>query len=384
MKAWTLIAFYLWKDIWSRWFETPGGVLSRLLVAFLLALLMLMLHAAFVLSARSIEEKINRLGVRTLLVTRTISGPEIEAGSLDLPQILAPLAAHGELLSLKQAGVAAEDEFGQTCSVAAFGDGLISALAPSLAGLGLRDAYLVTDELPQAMPVRVEIDGVGMDAVTATPPAWLAALGSRGRVILVPEALAAPWLERGHLEMALYLGNADATAGLPAVSLAVRQLLRIEGVQNAQITSPEGLIAELDELRGAQRRWLGGFGVSGGLVVALVFGSIAVLEYRQNRYIVALLRSFGTPRTLLLGRYLLEALLIVAVAAVLARSAAMAAHAPLFARAGIEPGLLDLGILDPYHWPAVWRELRWLGLGVILSILPIALALRTPVGRVLG
>jgi hypothetical protein len=384
MKAWILIAFYLWKDIWSRWFESPGGVFSRLLVAFLLALVMLMLHAAFVLSARSLEEKIDRLGVHTLLLTRSVSAQEIESGRLDLQSILAPLALHGELLALKQPGVAAQDDFGQSCAVAAFDDSLLFALAPLLDSLGARDAYLITDELPPAMPVQVEIEGTGIDAITVAPPAWLASLGSRGRVVLLPETLAEPWLEQGYLEMLLFLGNADAALELPAVSTALRQLLRLEGIQNAQLTSPEALISELAELRSSQRRWLGGFGISGGLVVALVFGSIAILEYRQNRYIVALLRSFGTPRTLLIARYLLEALVIVIVAAMLARSAASYVHGPLFARAGIEPGLLSLTKFNPYEWSNVWRELRGLGLGVLLSILPIVLALRTPVGKVLG
>jgi len=383
MKAWILIAFYLWKDIWRRWLETPGGLLSRLLVAFLLGLLMLLLHAAFSLSARSLEEKIGRLGVRTLLVTRTVSSQDLEAGAVDLPLVLAPLAGEGELLVLRQLGVVAEDDSGQPCGVAVFDEAMLTALAPGFAPLGRRLAYLVTDELPPAMPVRVDVDGVLMDCVTASPPGWLAALGSRGRLLLMPQSVAEPWLDRGYLEMLLFLGDDDGAA-LPDLVAAVRNILRLDGIQNVQMTSPEGLLAELDELRGAQRRWQGGFGVFGGLAVALVFGSIAVLEYRQNRYIVALLRSFGTPPVLLLARYLVEALILVAAAAWLARFAATAAHVPLFSRAGFEPGLLDLNLIHPYAWPELWRQWRWLGLGGLLSVVPVAFALRTPVGKVLG
>ncbi len=381
MKAWILIAFYLWKDIWKRWLETPGGLLSRLLVAFLLGLLMLAIHAGFTLSARSIEQKIDRLGVRTLMLSRSVTFTDVESGVSDLATVLSPLRGHGELLAVKQLGVMAEDDAGRSCGVAAYADSMLPALAPALAHLGNRQAYVLTDEIPPAMPVRLEVDGVVIDAVTASPPGWLAALGA-GRVLLMPESLAEPWLGRGYLELLVFLGN-DA-APLPSIAAGLRNLLRLESLRNVQLTSPEELLAQLDELRTAQRRWQGGFGAFGGLAVALVFGSIAILEYRQNRYIVALLRSFGAPPTLLVGRYLLEAAIVVALAAILARGAAVAAHPAVFSRAGIENGLLDLAVLDPYEWHEVWLHLRWLGLGALFSVLPVAFALRTPVGRVLG
>jgi predicted lysophospholipase L1 biosynthesis ABC-type transport system permease subunit len=118
-------------------------------------------------------------------------------------------------------------------------------------------------------------------------------------------------------------------------------------------------------------------------VVALVFGSIAILEYRQNRFIVALLRSFGAPAPLLLLRYAAEALLLVAVALLLVRQGIVLAHPALFALAGFEPGLLDRAVLDPYAWPAVWPQARWLLLGAALGVLPVAFALRQPVGKIL-
>ena len=38
MKSSTLIASYLWKDTWKRWFEQPGSPVARLFVTGLLAL----------------------------------------------------------------------------------------------------------------------------------------------------------------------------------------------------------------------------------------------------------------------------------------------------------------------------------------------------------
>ena len=91
MKAWTLIAFYLWKDIWSRWLETPGAVLARLLVAILLGGLMLLVQTAFTLAGRSLEARIARLGANTLVITEAVAGEG--ARPAPLGELLAPLGA---------------------------------------------------------------------------------------------------------------------------------------------------------------------------------------------------------------------------------------------------------------------------------------------------
>ncbi len=120
------------------------------------------------------------------------------------------------------------------------------------------------------------------------------------------------------------------------------------------------------------------------MAVALVFGSVAILEYRQNRFIVALLRSFGAPAPLLLLRYAAEALLLAAAAVLAARGILVATHGELFGKlAGFEPALLDRGVIDPYAWSELWRQARWLGLGAGLGVVPVALAMRAAVGRVL-
>lgn len=131
------------------------------------------------------------------------------------------------------------------------------------------------------------------------------------------------------------------------------------------------------------RQWQAAAGLLGGAAVALVFGSIAILEYRQNRFNVALLQSFGVPGTLLLLRYAAVALLLAAAAILAARGILIVAHGQLFALAGFEPALLDRALLDPYDWPEIWRQARWLALGAGLGVMPVALAMRAAVGRVL-
>jgi len=58
-------------------------------------------------------------------------------------------------------------------------------------------------------------------------------------------------------------------------------------------------------------------------------------------------------------------------------------HAPLFGLAGFEAALLDRGRFDPYAWSETARGLAWLFIGALAGTLPVAFALRQPVGRVL-
>ncbi len=383
MKAWTLIGFYLLKDIWRRWFETPGGVLSRLLVAFILGLLLLVIDSAFTLSAASIQRKISQMGVRTIVVTRAVGGMDAVREADRLANLLAPLRAEGELLRLRQAGDTAVDEFGGKRTLRIYGRDLMEALSRILPSAPASDVFVVTDKMPAGMKTTVRMaDMPAVEAIAVPPPSWLGKFGGEGLSMLAPAEAYPELLEKGFFEIIVFLGNDGAD--LEMIERRMGTLLQLEDLGNVQISSPRDLLAQLDKLEDTQRRWQGGFGIFGGVAIALVFGSIAVLEYRQNRYIVALLKSFGAPSALLGGRYFVEAALLVAAAGFLAHLASIQLHTPLFRSIGIEPGLLDRGVIDPYSPARAWSQLRWLGFGAVLSVIPIAFAIRSPVGRTLS
>jgi hypothetical protein len=381
MKAWTLIAFYLSKDIWSRWLEHPGAVLARLLVGVLLAALLLFAQAGFMLAGRSLETRVARLGAGTILLTE-VAGPD-RPERAPLGELLAPLGARAELLAFRQLPVTARDPLRGDLLVLAYGRATQTALAPALAGVRPSALHYVTPELPAGIVIELEIDGALRDAVTVAPPSWLARLPLFKPLLIIPDEEASDWLRQGHLEFCLLLADPSAPDAVRTLAESVRTLLTLENRTTAQMQSPEVLLAEIDRLDSTRRRTQAAAGLAGGAVLALVFGAIAGLEYRQNRYIVALLRSFGAPSVLVLLRYAAEALLLLALAGVGARFLAAQLHGFLFGFAGFEAGLLDRAILDPYAWPEVWHQLRWLLAGAVLSVIPISLALRQPVGKIL-
>lgn len=382
MKAWTLIAFYLSKDIWSRWLEHPGAALARLLVGVLLAALLLFAQAGFLLAGRSLENRVARLGAGTLLLTE-VAGPD-RTDRAPLGEILTPLSARAELVAFRQLPVPARDPLRNTdLLVLAYGRATHAALAPSLAAAPAASLHYVTADLPPGLPLAIDLDGVPRQAVTLAPPAWLARLPLFKPLLLLPDEDAAPWLRQGHLEFCLLLADPAQPDAVRTLSDAVRTLLLVERRDTAQLQSPEQLLAEIAALETTRLRAQAGAGLAGGVALALVFGAIAGLEYRQNRYIVALLRSFGAPSVLVLLRYAAEALILLALAGLAARALAIAGHPIAFGFAGFEPGLLDRAIIDPYAWDAIWSQLRWLLAGAALSVAPIALALRQPVGKTL-
>lgn len=381
MKAWTLIAFYLSKDIWSRWLEHPGSALARLLVGVLLAALLLLGQAGFALAGRSLETRLARLGAGTLLVTE-VAGPD-QGGRASLEELLAPAAGRAELIAFRQLPVPARDPLRGECVVLAYGPATLAALAPALAGAKDAALHYVAPGLPADVPVELEIDGVTREAVSISPPGWAARLPLLQPLVLAPEEQSGAWPDRGHLEHALLLADPARPAEVAALAAGVRALLVLSHRDAAQVQGPEAVLAEIDRLAVARDRAGRVAGLAGGLVLALVFGAVAALEYRQNRYVVALLRSFGAPGLLVLLRHAAEGLLLLAFAGLAARGIVAAAHAPLFGLAGFEPGLLDRAALDPYAWSACWPALRWLLAGAMLSVLPIAAALRHPVGRTL-
>jgi hypothetical protein len=381
MKAWTLIVFYLSKDIWSRWLEHPGAVLARLLVGVLLAALLLFAQAGFMLAGRSLETRVARLGAGTLLLTE-VSGPD-RLDRAPLGEILSPLSTRAELLAFRQLPVPARDPLRGDLLVLAYGRATHAALAPALAGGPPSALHYITRDLPPGIRYEVELDGILREVVTVTPPAWLTRLPLFNPLLILPDDQAAHWLRQGHLEFCLLLADPNQPDSVRTLADAVRTMLLVERRDTAQLQSPETLLDEIQKLNVTRQRTQAAAGLAGGVVLALVFGAIASLEYRQNRYIVALLRSFGAPSFLVLLRYAVEAALLLALAGLGAFLLATQLHPWLFGFAGFELGLLDRAMLDPYAWAEVWSQLRWLLVGAILSVLPISLALRQPVGKIL-
>ncbi len=382
MKASILIVSYLLKDIWCRWLETPGAVAARVVVAGLLALLMLFVQAAFVLAARSLESRVHAFGANLVVVFANHSHSDVSHGRTPLGTLLAPLRSEGGLVTLKVAHLSAQTEYGQPLAVVAYDDASLPGLATHLSGTDHAGIVLLTEAFVSGMPVGCLIEGIELQATVRPLPAQLGSVLGRTDVLLIPEGTISEALARGHQELALFTAN-DAERA-PMIGTAIQSLLDTEGFQGTQVRSAAAWLDELAALRDRQMKWQTTLAALCLAVLVLVFGSIALLEYRQNSFIAALLRSFGAPRVALMGRYLVEGLMLMALAAGIAFLAARTSHGPLFTLAGFEAPWTDLAHIDPYRWRENLPLLVAFAAAAILGTLPVAWALRRPVGRVLA
>ena len=121
-----------------------------------------------------------------------------------------------------------------------------------------------------------------------------------------------------------------------------------------------------------------------GLAVALVFGAIAVLEFRQNAYISALLRSFGTPSKALYIRQWLENAFLANIAALTAIVLLASFHSQIFGTFGFPRDVLSLDTTNPYFSTEMLLVLVCVNIGAFLSSLAVAVGLRKPVGEILS
>lgn len=185
--------------------------------------------------------------------------------------------------------------------------------------------------------------------------------------------------------LSLLLGNgfiktvvlrADSISELSAANEVTKAILRIEG-RRVVMRSNLSLLKQLEEIRALQSQALVIVAFCSAIVLGLVFGSLAWLEFREERYLLALIRSFGvSPKSLLIHSVMENTVLSVL---------------------GVFFGLVTLHFIISQNQ----LGLRWLSsldsplgtnslalcigaiLGGLLSVVPVGIGLRKPLGLVL-
>jgi hypothetical protein len=380
MKSSILIVSYLWKDTWSRWLEQPSSFLARVFVGALLVSVATLILVALSVMERTLRERLENFGLNTLVIRNMVVGtdPELLLASSG-PDRLAPLQTQGQSLRLRQLFMRGRTDWQNNV--------LVMSYAPeSLAALGSwmsEETPLIcfSDTLPPGAMVQVQVDRLSGWAVVRRPGDRLRPLINE-TVILAPQGWAREVERGGYVDITLFERHPDA---LPMADLvhAVQQVYTLDRRTPPQIQSSLQLIEELEVLQETQTKWRAGLALGLGLTIALVFGTIAVLEFRQNMYIGALLRSMGVPGRYLYLRQWAENTLLANGAAVAALLVLSFFHVSLFSTLGFEAA----GARDKYE--IFWGTetafiLICVNAGAFLSSLPVAVGLRRPVGTILS
>lgn len=382
MRSLTLIFVYLSKDLFNRWLETPGAVFARVLISISLCLLFLFMSAGFSLTERAMEKKIESFGVNTMII-RSI-GPPPGKSRAGMAELLDPLAEKGIYFPFSMLYVNANLSSGKKARIILYDDPGLPALVRLLGGEATirTPVFLTAYGYPEAMIERVGVRDFFFDAEVLRPPKILRFVSLNAPVLFIPRSMGGVLSNYTSQETVLFMARqADE---LPRIIKGVEALLKSEGFDRFELNSPIQWIGELEGIRGlrVKAQALGGGFVA--LLIVLIFGSIAVFEYRQNVFATALFKSFGLHSVPLAIRYLADNFFWLLLAYYLSLELAEVFHKYVFLAAGFDLGLLDLSLFNPYQFADNQVLLLVLLLASLVAVLPVCLALRKPVGRVLG
>jgi hypothetical protein len=359
--------------------KTPGAFLARILVTTTLAALFLLVNAGFILSEKAIDQRIESLGIRTLFIRAT---PDKDlAMQPSLSNLFAPLSEYGTFIPLKVPYLRGETEGGRRLTLVIYGEEALPGLLELIPGLEANKnaQFVLVNGYPEGFPLRVDVEGFRFDALAMAPPASLRYISRNRPVLFVPEAGFSAAAGSNYQEAVfLTLSNVGDLHRLVEV---IGLMLDSEQFERPELVSAVELLRELESMQGLRMKGQAMTGLMVALIIVLVYGSIAVFEYRQNVFNFALIKSFGISSVHIAWRYYLEAIVLMAIAYFFAVSIGRFVHLDLFVEMGFSRSVTSS--IDPYTIDHTKNLIGILLASATAGCLPICFALRKPVGRIL-
>ena len=374
MKASLAIARYQWAELLLRWRAQPASPLARWFLTFALAAAGAVLLLGFAAADSARQTELRRLGLDTIVVQAPSESVLPGSGFLPADHWAAPLEGQGELVLLQQLPAPAVTPWGEAVPVFAAPIAFVSRLAGPAGHRGA-DAVWVTRILPAGRRFALGRGSLSLAAITVAPSGSIQALGLDDCVLVAPEGDGGSD-PRGRIDVVLFTPRAGQDAAGTVQS--VRRLFAAGGGDPPVIRDPSPYRAAMESFARSQERWRRGLSLLLCLCVVLTFGSIGMLEEKQTRYTQALLRSLGVPGATLWCFSLLENALIANTALLSALGASRLAAQALLSLTGSSLALPS----NPGGPVLLWLACA-VNAGVLLSLVPLARALRRPVGVVL-
>ncbi|MGJ8672129.1 hypothetical protein [Rubritalea sp.] len=376
MKSWILTSSYLWKDTWKRWFEQPGSVLARCLVTLIMVFLSVIFLVAMRVQVERLRAEVSKFGLDNMLVVETVSSQDLQ---LEAPEgRFRELNKWGDLLTVKKLLVSARSGSGDRYGVVSYDDYDMSGLVQYLR-YGY-STFILSNKLPEGLLVDLELVNQQVRGVVLKPDDVAAQL-LQGNTLFVPSVEVQEIEDKGYTKV-YYLKRREGAPSIEQLTDAVYDQVKRDGYGKVDIRSAAAMKQKLEKLEKQQGAMRVGMAFALGGAVALIYGTLSVLEFRQSMYVSALMRSFGVSRFFLGMRTLIENLLIVNVVSLTLVYALSTSYQSLFKVLRLN---LDEGV-DPssYFWgqETIW-VLMAANLGVLMSCVPVFWAMRKEVGDVL-
>lgn len=376
MKSWILIVSYLWKDTWKRWFEQPGSVLARVVVTTVMVGISIIMLVALAMQINKVREQIKLIGIDSLKIVEFIDKNDIVFGESEAR--FESIGKWGELLMLKQLNIAGSTSERDRVDVVSYGIRSILPLENYLSS-GHKE-FLLTNKYPEGLILDVDVGGEWVPAVCLKPVGEHKRLLQRA-TLFVPSDQYLSIEMKGYRQVYFFRRNADS----PSVEEIEESVKLIDSVDNrgrVDIQSAAFFKKQLDNMESQQKVMR--FTMAGllGGALALIYGTLSVLEFSQQRYVSALMRSFGVPRFFLAMRTILESLFIVNSVSIGVVYLIKNLHNHIFKALRLQNSQLDLDKL--YFSEEIFWILVCVNLGVLISSVPTIRAMGKPVGKILN
>lgn len=362
---------YLSSHTVHRWREQPWSPLGRGAVAFMISTAALATLGSFDAAERELVRQLERSGANTLSIfTPLPAGAQPVAA-----ERYGWLESKGRVLATLRLYRGATDDLGRRVTLYSYGPDAAGALAGLESDNG---CFLIGGPGPVGLISTVSVDDLVFSArhVLAELPAKLPADGAE-LIALVPRELLSMMLAtEGGTEVVVL----DNTSAEPTSTIAAA-LDRFHAADKARasVVSAATLMDKIGELREKKALAMSLLGGGAIALIALVFGALAALEYRESRFVFALLRSMGATRLSLYGQALTESLLVAVAGGALACAILPSVVAFLAGRFALSPAGAS-AFVAPTTTGVLFLALA---AGALVASLPAALGLRVPFGRIL-
>ena len=370
MTWWISIHFYLWQNSLRRWWEQPLSFLSKLVVAGLLGLLGAFVILGIKELGAQLDKRLNDRETLVTIISETVTN-ESAIGMLTSGESedLAWRPLGDNVSTILQAAASAEMATGQRVPV-------VAVMYPERHGL-VDDFYLMTRRVREGTVMEFSIRNYKSEA-TAHLPSPDTDLLLTGRDALVGGVERMSGLLANGFTKATIL-HANSIGDVQKAHDLVDAMIKVEG-KRIVIQSNLRILRELEKVRAIQAESLVWVTLGSSLILGLVFGSLAWMEFREERYLLSLIRSFGVGRASLLVHALIENCLMAVTGVLLG-----------FGALQLSITRMNLGALQ-MTWlrsagSIYGEEGQWLligaAMGGVLACIPIAIGLRKPLGLVL-
>ncbi len=265
---------------------------------------------------------------------------------------------------------------GRNAAVVAYSDADIPGLLPYLR-YG-HEVFVLTVKAPEGLVMDYQIQDIEVRGVALRPEEQIMQL-IQGDTLFVPLEQIKKLEKRG-FSMLYYLQRDKGAPDVSQLTEAIYDVVRADGDGKVDVKSAVLLRDKLRKLESQQDTMRIALAAILGGALALVYGVLSILEFRQSMYVSSLLRSFGVSSMMLGVRTVVENLLIVNVISVGVIYSLSRYHNNIFAYLNVKAQ----DSVTELYWS---HETYWIiyaaNVGVIISSLPVFWALRKPVGQVL-